>query len=985
MPLITNATGTPTNIDGANTSLNTPTLNFVFQGSPVLGNNPRTYDETANSTGSSLNSILSDNLGGILIDDEASLTIRRNTLITNRICSHQNIASNELAFAATDSTIYMTGTNRDTLGGNFPGGFNGNANSHLFGTINLTRTNLFSTYAAPNEQNNQGGMTWGNITVNSLRFNWEDVEIGPSEGGTITLSFGGLDGENSSLTRVSFLNGCLVLLPRRWNSVDTIFNTQDGIITRIFGTGTAGYPVFSQLDASSATGTDPNFLLDSNVTALFINALVPPAGVPIHGNGGTAKSIFAATILGSRFSDPSTESIATDATLKFGANRTFAKGAAFAIGSDIPAFTGPATIPTGFRSSIAGYNATQVENGIVVVRDALGDDAEGTTIGGLGDIATLTPLTTAPAFAAWSFTHNVPFTNTLNSFTRTGVAGTTHTLYGTPISSDDPDAFEVIESYAAPEDPLTIDQTRATYLVSPQITDGQARSAYQIPNLVDLYRTMKALWAEQERNLDFTTAVSVDNDLNLVLTGDFSLNASGTNCFWHGGTLNRFAIGKDTTGTPLAAVPGVIEGLTVQGELPLPDNATTLIASVASATDDITGMPDSIGSAGNPITISAGGRFRFQSDTTAKTFTDVTIIDGDLNAFPGGSSFVNCTVPATVRVTSNSDNNPVGSFTLDGGNYAFELSNLQAGNHTWTINNNPTLAITGIPPNPTGLITIVADTEETRTTVLAWLDGLGITPRSNVLGTGYFVPQIVVTYNIVFPQVAGNYIIRNSNATFATGATTTAVTSVPISTTDYSDASNVTIYWTAGGHLDVVQPFGGMDTTIAAIEDPNVAVGSFSGTQVGTFASNVATFTGTTDTENFAGSATNLWWNQAKTTLPYTQATVVYREASVTNTTPLIRLTTSSTTSVNGDFIKFASGESAQQVMTNLSNSGTASITSTVNINASQIAFQTAGSYTSTQAQADFEGYGITTDASVRTVVDEELDRGRLTRVGRPA
>ena len=96
--------------------------------------------------------------------------------------------------------------------------------------------------------------------------------------------------------------------------------------------------------------------------------------------------------------------------------------------------------------------------------------------------------------------------------TRTGAAGTTHTLFGTPISSDDPNAFEAIESYAGTEDEFVKNASGAvvpasTYLINTSIQDGTARTDYQMQNLQELYRTMKALWYTQNRNIDFTTAV----------------------------------------------------------------------------------------------------------------------------------------------------------------------------------------------------------------------------------------------------------------------------------------------------------------------------------------------------------------------------------------------------------------------------------------------------------------------------------------------
>ena len=172
--------------------------------------------------------------------------------------------------------------------------------------------------------------------------------------------------------------GTLVLLPTNWNSADTQFLSDSGILTRIFGSG-SGYPVLSQADISNATVTNPRIMLDSGVDLLLINALVPSVGVNVVAGGntgsGATRSIYAATILGSRFTDGATLVNADDALIKFEDNRTFARGTSFDITSAIPTFTAPAAI-TQYRSQIAGYSATQVQNGIVVVRDSLGANAE---------------------------------------------------------------------------------------------------------------------------------------------------------------------------------------------------------------------------------------------------------------------------------------------------------------------------------------------------------------------------------------------------------------------------------------------------------------------------------------------------------------------------------------------------------------------------------------------------------------------------------
>ena len=775
MPLITSANGTPTDIDGAGTSLTIPTFEFI-RTTATFGNEQRVYDVTANSTGVTLNSVPTDDNGGVLIDNGGSLTLRQDTIVTNRIGVHQSNSASDTVLDAEDCILYITGTAGDVNGSinNYPSGFLSSASQNIRGTFRLHRTNVFSTFDAPNAApfNNQNvAPAWGNNGGNGfvLIADWEDVIFGPINGGEFVLNLGGLDTASSTLTRVTVQNGVIFLAPRRWISVGTTFRQANGIVTRTFGSGSTGYALFAETDMSRGTGADARILIDDQATNFYINPLVPSAGInvfPQH-NGGS-KSLYSATILSSNFIDPVSNVAAADALIKFENNRTISRGTAFNTTLDLPALTAAASI-TQFRSQIAGYTATQAEDGLVVVRDPLSANAENSAASTTTNMGPLVPITSAPSFKAWSYTHNTPWENDLNSFVKTGDDGNSYTFFGTQIDDADVDSFVATETYSATEDEFVKNASgvvvpASTYLDNILIQDGTARTDYQIQNLQELYRTMKALWYTQNRNIDFTTAVSVDDDLNLVLSGDFSLNASGNRAFWHNGTLNRFAIGKATTGTPLAAVPGVLEGIVVQGELPLPDTASTLTASVSSATDDITGMPDSVGSADARITISAGGRFRWPNDrlTTAKIFTNVDITDGDLDVFPTGSSFTNCTVPATVRVTSNVNDNPVGSFTIDGGTYGFELSNLAAGNHTWTINNSPTLNITGIPTTPSGVITINADVSATRTVVLAWLNGLGATiVNDTTSGNGYYVPEPPVSAVLtVRPTVSGRYGVK---------------------------------------------------------------------------------------------------------------------------------------------------------------------------------------------------------------------------------
>ena len=284
--------------------------------------------------------------------------------------------------------------------------------------------------------------------------------------------------------------------------------------------------------------------------------------------------------------------------------------------------------------------------------------------------------------------------------------------------------------------------------------------------------------------------------------------------------------------------------------------------------------------------------------------------------------------------------------------------------------------------------------EITNLTVPTATTGVTIEIPDDVAGRDAFVtanPHVTVTTppvisTIAFPGVVGNYIIRNNGATLASGTTNNdGATLVDISSTQYTSVDNVTLYWTGESYTDVVQPFTGMDFTIIPNRDVNVAEGDFAGTITAVFANDVATYTGTTSATAFSGTATNLWWNRAKSFLAYTQATVEYREFADSNTDPLISLTADNRTSVNGDFIKFVTGAPTQQVMTNVTNSGTANITEEVDLNAFQIAFRTADAYTSAQAQSDYATAGLSTDNSTRAIIDEELDAGKLTRVGRPS
>ena len=775
MPLITNANGTPTDIDGAGTSLTIPTLGFI-RTTTAFGNEQRVYDVTANSTGTTLDGVATDDNGGILIDNGGSLTLRQDTIVTNRIGVHQSNSASDTVLDTEDCTLYITGTAGDINGNvnNYPTGFISSTAQNIRGTFRLHRTNVFSTFDAPNAApyNNQNvAPAWGNNGASGfvLIADWEDVIFGPINGGEFVLNLGGLDTASSTLTRVTVQNGVIFLAPRRWISVGTIFRQANGIVTRTFGGGGTGYALFAETDMSRGTGADARILIDDQATNFYINPLVPSAGIdvfPQH-NGGS-KSLYSATILSSTFSDPVSNIAADDTLIKFENNRTISRGTAFNTAVNLPAITAAASI-TQFRSQIAGYNATQTEDGLVVIRDALSSNAENSAASTATNMGPLVPITSAPSFKAWSYTHNAPWENNLNSFVKTGDDGNSYTFFGTQIDDADVDGFVATETYSATEDEFVKDASGAvvpasTYLVNTTVNDGLSRTNYQIQNLQELYRTMKALWYLQERNLDFATEVSVDDDLNLVLTGDFSLNASGNRSFWHNGSINRFAIGRDTTGTPLAAVPGVIEGIIVEGELPLSISNTTLTSSVSSVTDDITGMPDSIGSADGRITINAGGRFRWTATgllTTPKTFTNVDITNGDLDVFPTGSSFINCTVPNTVRVTSNVNDNPVGSFTIDGGTYGFELSNLEDGNHTWTFRNNPTLTITGVPATPSGTITIATEDEETRTTVTNWLNGLGATILASASGNGYFIPAPPTLGTLTIrPERAGRYGVK---------------------------------------------------------------------------------------------------------------------------------------------------------------------------------------------------------------------------------
>ena len=657
MPLITSANGTPTDIDGAGTSLTIPTFEFI-RTTATFGNEQRVYDVTANSTGITLSGVVTDDNGGVLIDNGGSLTARQDTIVTNRIGVHQSNSASDIVLDAEDCILYITGTAGDVNGSinNYPSGFLSNASQNIRGTFRLHRTNVFSTFDAPNASpfNNQNvAPAWGNNGGDGfvLIADWEDVIVGPINGGEFVLNLGGLDTASSTLTRVTIQNGVIFLAPRRWISVGTTFRQANGIVTRTFGSGGTGYALFAETDMSRGTGADARILIDNDATNFYINPLVPSAGINVfpQQNGGT-KSVYSATILSSDFTDPVSNVAATDALIKFENNRTISRGAAFNTALDLPAITAEAAI-TQFRSQIAGYNATQAGDGLVVIRDALSANAENSSASTTTNMGPLVPITSAPSFKAWSYTHNVPWENDLNSFTKTGDDGNSYTFFGTQIDETDVDGFVATETYSATEDELVKNASGAvvpasTYLVSTSIGDGTARSAYQIQNLQELYRTMKALWFTQNRNIDFTTAASIDDDLNLVLSGDFSLNASGANCFWHNNTLNRFAVGRDTTGTPLAAVPGVIEGLIVNGELPLSISNTTLTSSVSSATDDITGIPFSVGSADARIRVNAGGALRFQDTTTAVAFVNVDVPDGDFRSFPSGSSFTNCDISA---------------------------------------------------------------------------------------------------------------------------------------------------------------------------------------------------------------------------------------------------------------------------------------------------------------------------------------------------
>ena len=251
---------------------------------------------------------------------------------------------------------------------------------------------------------------------------------------------------------------------------------------------------------------------------------------------------------------------------------------------------------------------------------------------------------------------------------------------------------------------------------------------------------------------------------------------------------------------------------------------------------------------------------------------------------------------------------------------------------------------------------------------------------------------------IIFPQQAGNYIIRNngSDATLETGTavgttSTSSATSVTISDSSYTSASDVTIYWTGAGFGEIVQTFTGMNITLLPNADPNLSAGNITvaGTSFTTAISNgVTTVAAITTAGAFPAADTNRYWNQIKGTANYARSLVTYRETNPTTIVPLIRLVSAEDVAINANYIKMVSGSNPvrQEGMTNITFSGGSDLsdfTSSTLLNGLQANIAAEGSYTSTKFAADVVSNNLTTDASVTAIVDTELRAGALTAAGR--
>ena len=257
---------------------------------------------------------------------------------------------------------------------------------------------------------------------------------------------------------------------------------------------------------------------------------------------------------------------------------------------------------------------------------------------------------------------------------------------------------------------------------------------------------------------------------------------------------------------------------------------------------------------------------------------------------------------------------------------------------------------------------------------------------------GWTVVFPAIEYDIAFPPQVGNYII-SIGSSIVTGVTTTGSSEIiTISDAAYTNPNEVTIYWTGSGFTDVVQVFTGMNVTIGANPDVNVADVTLDNAVTAVYSTTsggdlLVTGVTASDEEGFAASFTNKYWDRVKSSNLYTQQVRRYNEAGGDLTVPLIRFIDSTRTQVNRDYIKFASGTvpARREAFTNLALVGTEPFTEQATVQSGQVAVATQGSYTSLQAQADFATAGLSTDNSTRAIIDEELDAGKLTRVGRPS
>ena len=402
------------------------------------------------------------------------------------------------------------------------------------------------------------------VTFTVAQQNLEASYAAPGNIPQVEFVITGIDPAASTLNNVTFGNGCGVFFPENFQSSRTAFgvwgqvNSAQRPISVLFGQ-VNGYSLFNEVDISRSnpntsvtggafdrytTGAQTGF--NANSGLILINPLINTDGLltEIVSNFAASTSVTVANAWSARWRDPDANLVATDVMVDIPLTQAsitgIAERPAGGFGTDNTAIHGS------FGVVKTLFNADELATGLLIrSANGMADDA-----GQAGQRAGINTGERDPNFNspnraqgaydaitynAWSYTHTIPYENTIPTFTVTGLDGNNYTMSGSRLDANDV-AFFAGQSAASPDvasDTINAVEDRA--LNGVDFATAQTLATNGIGDLRQAYAVGKSLYYTGRQSA-FTLINSTETNLNAA-NQDINLAGSSSTLI-AGGTFS---------------------------------------------------------------------------------------------------------------------------------------------------------------------------------------------------------------------------------------------------------------------------------------------------------------------------------------------------------------------------------------------------------------------------------------------------------------